>query len=311
MNRQANALLSRVVAAGIVLSMLLGSSARAASGPGAAGAEHLTLPIGAKSIAMGEVQAAAIGEPFGWLSNPAALRSMDGLGFGVFHAEWILGTQYDNASFHDRVDDRLSVAAGFVSLRRPDIEGFDESGRRTGLLDNTNYRAIVGLGYSPVPSVAAGLAIKYFREKLDDWTADGIGFDIGALYTMTGLSLGFVAQNVGPAIAFESLKEPLPTTYRGGVSYFRDLPFDEAKATVAFEVVKPRFERVYVAAGAELLLLKIVGVRVGYNGRQYRPGGGLTLGCGVAVRNISVDYAWAPYGDLGSVHRFAVYSTLR
>jgi hypothetical protein len=313
MTGKSNGLLSRAAVAGMLFSVLGGTAAHAAVGPGAAGAEYLTLPVGSKSIAMGEVQSAEIGEPFGWLSNPATLRCMGGLGFGVFHAEWIMATQYDNASYHHRIDDKLSVAAGFISLRRPDIQGYDESGRRTELLNNTNYQAIIGFGYSPIPSFAAGLAVKYFSEKLDDWSADGVGFDIGALYAVprVPLSIGFVAQNVGPDITFESIKEPLPMTLRGGASYAVDIRGADATLRIAADLVKPRYEKLYASAGCELLLFKTVGARVGYNGQDYRSGSGLTLGCGVAVRNISFDYAWTPYGDLGSVHRAALYFMLR
>jgi hypothetical protein len=304
--------MSRCAVAGMLLSVLTGSVAHATSGPGAAGAEYLTLPIGAKSIAMGEVQSAAIGEPLGWLSNPATLHCMDGFGFGVFHTEWLMQTQYDNAAVHSRVNDHVSLAAGFVSLRRPEIQGYDEFGRETGVLDNTNYQALVGLAYSPVPSFAAGLTVKYFNEKLDDVSAGGVGFDIGALYAITSakLSLGFVAQNLGSDIAFESVEEPLPTTLRGGASYSPDIRKGEAKATFAFDLVKPRYEKLYASAGAELMLFNTFAARVGYNGQESRAGNGLTLGCGVAVRNISLDYAWTPYGDFGSVHRISLYFML-
>ena len=295
--------------AGILLSALAGSVARAADGPGVAGADYLTLPIGSKSIAMGEVQSAAIGEPFGWLSNPAALRRMNGLGFGIFHAEWLMETQYDNAAYHQRINNRVSVAAGFVSLRRPEIQGYDEYGHETEPLDNGAYQAIAGVAYSFVPSFAAGLTVKYFNEDLDDVSAAGVGFDIGALYTITNarLSFGLVAQNLGSDVAFESVKEPLPTTLRGGASWSADVRRDAAAITVAFDVVKPRYEQLYACAGAELLLFNTIGARVGYNGREYRPGSGLSIGCGIAVKNISFDYAWSPYDEFGSVHRVALY----
>ena len=305
-------MLSRASIAGMLLSVLAASGGQAADGPGTVGADYLTLPIGSKSIAMGEVQSAAIGEPLGWLSNPATLRCMDGMGFGVFHAEWIMDTNYDNAVYHHRLDDKFSMAGGFVTVRRPEIMGYDMDGNETKPLDNANYQAIIGMGYSPVPSFAAGLAIKYFNEKLDESSADGVGFDIGALYTIAKarLSLGMVAQNVGPAITFESLEEPLPMTFRGGASHVAEIHKGDATVTVAFDVVKPRYEKLYVSAGCELMLAKTVGVRVGYNGREYRPGSGLTLGCGAAVKNISVDYAWTAYGDLGSMHRIALYYTM-
>lgn len=309
MRKHTSAMSSGVAVAGMLLAVLAGSVAQAAVGPGTVGAEYLTLPMGSKSIAMGEVQSAAIGEPLGWLSNPATLRCMDGLGFGVFHAEWLMETQYDNVAYHQRINNYVSVAAGFVSLRRPEIQGYDEYGHETKALDNTNYQAIVGLGCSPIPSFAAGLTVKYFNEKLDDRSADGVGFDLGALYTITSarLSLGFVAQNVGQDITFESVKEPLPTTLRGGASFSVDLRGSDATVTIASDLVKPRYEKLYVSAGADLTLFKTISARVGYNGREYRPGNGLTLGCGVAIRNISFDYAWTSYGDLGSVHRVALY----
>ncbi len=305
-------MLNLIAVAGILFSALTGSVARAAVGPGAAGADYLTLPIGSKSIAMGEVQSAAIGEPFGWLSNPATLRGLNGLGCGVFHAEWLMETQYDNAAYHQRINSHVSVAAGFVSLRRPEIQGYDEHGDETKLLENGNYQAIMGMAYSPIPSFAAGLTVKYFNEKLGDVSAGGVGFDIGALYAITSakLSLGFVAQDLGSDITIESIKEPLPMTFRGGASYSPEIRKGDAKATFAFDLVKPRYEKLYASAGCELLLFKTIGARVGYNGREYRPGSGLTLGCGVAVRNISLDYAWTAYGDFGSIHRISLYFML-
>ena len=311
-------MLKRVSIAAMLLLALAVSGAWATNGPGTVGAEYLTLPLGSKSIAMGEVQSAAIGEPLGWLSNPATVRCMDGMGFGVFHAEWFMDTNYDNAAYHHRLNERFSLAAGFVSLRHPKIMGYKTDGTATGQLDNANYQAIIGMGYSPIPSFAAGLAIKYFNEKLAESSADGVGFDIGALYTITKarLSLGIVAQNVGSAITFESIKEPLPTTLRGGASHVAEIRNGDAALTLALDVVKPRYEKLYLSAGCELMLAKTIGVRIGYNGREYRPGSGLTLGCGAVVNNIdllrvSVDYAWTSYGDLGSIHRIALYFTIR
>jgi len=298
--------------AAVLFSGLAAFGAQASDGPGTVGADYLTLPIGSKSIAMGEVQAAAIGEPLGWLSNPATLHGMDGMGFGVFHAEWLMGTKYDNAAYHHRLNRQLSLALGFASVRRPEIQGYNETGLATGELDNANYTAFFGMGYSPTAEITVGLGAKYFSEKLDASSADGFGFDLGMLYMITKarLSLGFVAQNVGPEITFESIEEPLPTTLRGGASYVTEIHDGDAGLTLAFDVVKPRYEKLYWDAGCELMLVKTVGLRIGYNGREDRPGSGLTLGCGAAVKNISVDYAWTSYGDLGSIHRFALYFTM-
>ena len=48
------------------------SSGWAAEGPSSTGAGYLDLPIGPKSIAMGEMRAALIGDPFNWTANPGS-----------------------------------------------------------------------------------------------------------------------------------------------------------------------------------------------------------------------------------------------
>jgi hypothetical protein len=301
------------VAAAVLCAAIAGPQARAAVGPGAVGAEYLTLPIGSKSIAMGEVQSAAIGEPLGWLSNPATLRTASSKGFGVFHAEWIMDASYDNAAYQQSVGSAFSLAAGFVAVRRPEIQGYDEHGLPTKPLDNSNYQVMIGLGFAPAAPFAAGVTVKYFNETLDESSASGVGFDVGALCTIpiARLSFGAVAQNLGSDITFESVEEPLPTTLRGGASYVAEILHGAASLTVAADLVKPRYERTYLSAGCDLTVLKTIGARIGYNGREYRPGSGLTLGCGVVARNVSVDYAWTAYGDLGSLHRITLYYTVR
>ena len=76
-------------------------------------------------------------------------------------------------------------------------------------------------------------------------------------------------------------------------------------------MVKPRFESVYINAGAELWLYETIAVRAGYCGQEYRDGNGLSAGAGLTVLdNLMVDYAWTPYTDLGNFHRISLYYTI-
>ncbi|HSG27130.1 MAG TPA: hypothetical protein VLA34_01530, partial [Candidatus Krumholzibacterium sp.] len=64
----------------------------AADGPGTTGALYLRLPVGPKSISMGEANAAIEGDPFGWLGNPGLLGDTQRTGFGIFHSQWLMDT---------------------------------------------------------------------------------------------------------------------------------------------------------------------------------------------------------------------------
>jgi len=298
----------------IILIVCVSSGASAQDGPGTTGAEYLSRAIGPKSIAMGEISAALQGDPFNWLANPASFGGMEGTGFGVLHSEWIVETKYNNASLHHRFSDKFVAAGSFTFEYRPDIQGYDMYGTETKLLKNNNYQAIFGLGYSPVPSLTIGANAKYFQEKLDEWTAGGAAFDVGALYKldMVGVAIGIAVQNIGSDVKFDTIEEPLPTTMRVGASHAFDIGLETARFMYGLDLVKPRYEAVYVNAGIELEIVKTLAIRAGYCGQEYRIGDGVTLGGGVSILGgLKLDYAWSPYGDLGNFHRISVYYNIR
>lgn len=302
-----------LLAAGLILSVFPAHSAHAQEGPGNAGAGYLILPVGPKSIAMGETKAALLEDPFNWMANPAALHGMQGSGLGLSHSEWIVDTRYENLSGHHRISEKFIISGGIIYTYRPDIQGYDDQGQETKMLKNNNYQILVGLGFTPVKQFSAGMNIKYFRETLDDWAAGGVGIDIGALYMIekTKTAIGFSAQNLGPDIRFDSFAEPLPLMIRFGVSHSSELIPDDLGLSLIFDLVKPRYESIYISAGLELEVIRMLAVRAGYCGQEYRPGGGFTLGGGINVRDtIAVDYAWTAYGDLGSFHRVSLYFSI-
>jgi hypothetical protein len=290
------------------------SSVIAADGPGSSGASYLNLAVGAKSIAMGEVNAALVGDPLSWMSNPALMHYMEGTGAGIFHAEWLVDTKYENLGFHHRVNDLFAVTCGFVYSYQPDMQGYDEFGVETSKLKSNNYRALIGFGFTPVESFTAGINVKYFNEKLAEWNSDGMAIDLGALYTFDrfGAAVGIAVQNLGPDITFDSIDEPLPTNIIFGASQSSCYRDDKIAYQLAFDLVKPRFEELFISIGGELTLHNVVAARVGYSGNKYRPGDGFSMGAGFRLRDsIMLDYAWTPYGDLGSFHRISLYLAIQ
>lgn len=290
--------------------VLLPAVGGAAEGTGSTGASYLLHPVGSKSIAMGEVKSALLGDPFSWLSNPGALNGMNGHGLGVFHAEWIIDTRYDNVSYSYRLNDRVIFGGAFLFTYRPNIQGYNESGTETVELKSNNYQIVLGAGFTPIESLMAGVNLKYFRETLDEWSAGGVGVDLGCLYRFdrTRTTFGFAVQNLGPDISFNDLDEPLPVTIRGGASQTLVPMEGIASLSAAVDLVKPRFEDLYVGTGFELEIYDMLAVRIGYCGQESRPGSGLTLGGGFTVREtLTIDYAWTPYGDLGDFHHISIF----
>ncbi|MCU0638792.1 MAG: PorV/PorQ family protein [Candidatus Krumholzibacteria bacterium] len=294
----------------IFLIALLAQAAPAADGPGTAGALYLSLPVGPKSIAMGEASAALRGDPFGWISNPGLLVQAEGTGIGIFHSQWLLDTYYDNVFLSHRPHRMLSVGAALTYLSSPEVQGFNEAGDPTEMLDNNSFQGILGLCFTPVDNFGAGINVKYFQEKIADYTASGAGVDIGAVYTFPfpSISIGASVRNIGPKIRFISHDEELPMTIIVGGSWNRAVMPGVLGLTLAADLVKPSHTDASPALGAELCFRDLVSLRAGYCGEEDREYTGFTAGGGVNILGkLAVDYAWTPYGDLGNFHRVSIY----
>jgi len=287
------------------------STAIAEEGAGATGASFLSLPVGARSIALGETGAALPRDPFTWLSNPALMPFAEGSGVGAFHSQWTLDTYYDNIIAKHSLNRFVSIGAAFTYLSSPDIPGFDEVGAPTADVGNSNLQAIAGVGFEPVPGLGAGVNVKYLQERIADFTGRGWAVDIGAAW-ITGfreIAFGAAVQNLGSDITYITKSEKLPTAYRVGASGAIPLPVPMMGLRIAADLVKKRFEDPYGCFGAEFDVRSIVFLRAGYTddanreGDRYSFGGGLKL-----FDRLMIDYAWSPYGDLGSFHRISIFA---
>ena len=280
-----------------------------ANGAGSTGASYLTLPVSPKSISMGEA-GAAVDNPFALFNNPALMSAYKGRGIAISHSEWIVDDRYDNLSGYTRINDKFVLGGGVTFLYRPEIEGFDGSGVPTEGFTSNNYQVIVGCQFSPTNRISTGLNFKYFREKLGVWHASGVAVDIGLLYKIEewGFSAGVAIQNFGPDIKFESINEPIPLTIRVGGSQLFKIDKDNIVVTLAADAVVTEYEKSYISTGTEIDFYNILKLRTGYCGQESRPGNGLSMGGGINVKDyITLNYAFSPYGDLGSFHRISMH----
>jgi hypothetical protein len=286
------------------------SPAAAENGAGASGASFLSLPVGARSIALGETGAALPHDPFTWLSNPALMPFAGRSGLGAFHSQWTLDTYYDNVVAMRPLSRLVSIGAAFTYLSSPDIPGFDDLGAPTADVGNSNLQGIVGVGFEPFAGFGAGVNVKYLQERIADWTGRGWAADVGAAWNtgFRGIALGAAVQNIGSDITYIAESEKLPTAYRVGASGALPIPVSPVAVRISADLVKKRFEDAYGCYGAEIDIRSIVFLRAGYTADTNREGDRFSVGGGLDLFNrLMVDYAWTPYGDLGSFHRISIF----
>ena len=293
-------------ASGVVLclvSLALARPGRAASG-GAQPFDFLFLDANARAVAMSGAYTAHATDANALLYNPAGLARIGRNELTFMHNEYVAGIHQEYLGYADPAGWGANINyLGFGAVQRTTTANPDGGLGSTSLTD-----VALGAGYARPLSdnVALGGAIKYIREVIDATPVTAGAVDLGILVSVPGqekLTLGFAAQNMGPAARFSSDVEKLPFNLRAGAAYAFGVA--SHKSVLAFDVTKELSDAVLVSVGAETFLMDSLAVRLGYNTRE-RLGNGITAGVGVPFGPGSIDYAFAPMGQTGQAHRISV-----
>jgi hypothetical protein len=203
---------------------------------------------------------------------------------------------------------------------------FDEINARPDYSKITYFNAVdwaIYLTYAKQSSenFFYGANVKLIRRNIGEFHGTGIGFDVGALYTpYSNLYLGANFQDVTTTLVAWSTgtNELISPTLKIGAAYLLDIFGGRVAPVVDADI---RFEgRKYATmahlgpvsfdfhGGLEYDFKQIIAVRVGYNDI-----GNLTLGAGVHLRKLDIDYSFAKFnGDdqLGNSHRISLRLTI-
>lgn len=306
--------------------------AAAASIANAAGTTGVVgLNLGATARAMGQGGAGAAGEAEAgavWF-NPARLSGLEAPEASFLHGIWIADTSLDQLAVAGPL--LGGVTAGAVTvLHMPAIDSFDNVGAKTGSFAPYEAEVTAAWAGRAGPLSVGGAATVIDSALADGAAATGISADAGAVFAPDpALVVGGAIQHVGSTLTYGTATTKLPLDVRaGGVLTVA------GRTRFAADVLVPQGASVAVRGGGEQTIVVgpevAVALRAGW--RSDAPtgaAGGITAGAGVTwrsrggfdsqerevrgmggesspVRELRVDYAWTPMGDLGPAHWIAV-----
>jgi len=287
---------------------LAGAADFSAGARGTTGAQFLELPAGARAIALGSAYSSIGGDPFSVCYNPAGLARMNSLNVGLMHALYFqdISYEYGVVAAPIREFGVLGLSAQYLSINS--LAEIDKTGVFTGNNFKPNDMALSAIYAKRFGMVDFGISAKYVKSQILN-SAYAFAGDFGVQAGFKNYAFGLSVLNAGQGLKFHEEESSLPTTVRLGASV-RSGP----DWLFSIDAVAPKGTGPLLAAGAEYKLLtnqrmKVL-LRAGYNGRTIasKLGGisGINAGAGLDFGNISVDYAWSLYGDLGSSHRFSL-----
>jgi len=275
--------------------------------------DFLKIQAGARPMAMGGAFTGVADDESSLYYNPAGVTGLQGKRF--------------IAGYHNNIFDMQSGFLGYIHpLREGQKLSLFVNYLNYGTFDETNSDGDVIGDFSGGDLLLAGsyardmnenfslgVTVKFIYEKIDQYSATGVAFDLGGKYTLNdygNTTFGFMIQNLGTQLSTHldsGDKESLPLYLRGGGSTQpKGLP-----VLVAVDAIYPTDNDVYFSIGAELLNVRPLYVRMGWTsfGNNYKTGAGnddlagFSAGIGVDYRKIQFSYTVSPEGELGTSHR--------
>jgi hypothetical protein len=288
----------------------------------------LKLETGARGVGMAGAMVAAGTGVSAITYNPASIGFVKGSELYYSKTNYLAGISHSSMAYGTQVTPTDFIALHLFSFNsgKMDVtnaffpDGTGEEFDVTGLSLRGTYAKIL------TDRLKFGVSIKYIRETIYTTAMQTFAIDLGSNFDtgIYGIILGMSVTNFGPEVQFsgEGLEQqvadtlsvdgtlskltdefPIPMSFRLGIK--KDV-FNNSihKLTVAMDGVNPVDYVVTGNIGLEYSWLETAYIRGGTH--LNHDTASFTMGAGIKIGNIFVDYAYANYGILDNTNQFGL-----
>ncbi len=273
---------------------------------GTTAANFLKIPPHARSAAMAESFQAISDDENALLYNPAGAARILQNQISATHIEWFQGIHLEHLG---ALYNFGSAGVGGIALTWLQIDDLIRTQRVANtanpLANYTEigtfapYDAAVTLGWAQKSKKwALGGSLRVLQQDIDSKKGISGSIDLGAqwLEPFEGLVLGVSLRNLGSAVAVGATGFQLPMQIDMGLAWTAPgFPL-----TISTDFGSPMDNAMMFAAGLEIMPHEAFALRAGYRGGFANQ---FTAGAGFRLSPFNLDYAYAPFNDLGNTHR--------
>ena len=286
-----------------IVAMTLLSAGLSASGDmgrsGGLGASLESADVSARDVALGSASVGFEQGSASLFANPAGLAALDRTELGLHHNSWLVDSNQETFVVGQPLGQwgGLGLAVNYMNFGSFDVR--DASGSLAGSLSSSRYGLQGGWGSFLMPGLELGLSSKFFSYQVGDSTYSGYTGALGALYRPAP-SLGLaMAYNMAPIMTGSTQASSL----RVGASWTSDWMKDNALLLTGESILETQGSARF-GVGVEDQIYSFLSFRAGYNANsqnmQMSGFNSVTLGLGLSYHSLVLDYAYLPYGDLGT-----------
>lgn len=291
------------------------------AGVGTTSAQFLKIASGARGAALGEAYSALVDDAFALDWNPAGLINLKKKSLVLMHSPYLADTYADYFAYAENAGEVGAWGFSAKYMNYGEISETDSSGLE--LSKFTPYDLSMSVGFAcyvsafnkePEDRFVLGATGKFVRSAIIN-TDNTVSADIGLLTPLLfegNFRMALTAQNIMGTLRLDKENSPLPLIVRFGT-----LTKLSAYANLTADIIAVRDNLPYLALGLEgrLPVYKEMDVflRAGGNTRAVNDLAGsrnFSLGTGLRYSSYQLDYAFSPFGDLGSVHRISISLSL-
>ncbi|MFQ5452681.1 MAG: PorV/PorQ family protein [Candidatus Zixiibacteriota bacterium] len=283
------------------------------SNAGTSAFPFLKINISARAVAMGGAFTGLADDEASLYYNPAGITSFEEKRFILGYHNYFVDMQSGLVGYIKDLDYTKFIGAYISYLNYGEFIETDQLGNTTGDFSGGDFLLAFTFAMKQGYHYSFGATAKIIYEKIQDFSATGLAFDLGAKYNpdRNRYGVGLMIQNLG--FQFSGLgneKDRLPLTIRSGFSYNpKGLPL-----TLSTDLILPIDNNLIFAVGGEYHELKPFYIRMGWNsfGSNFRASdsndkwAGMSFGVGFDIKNMQISYAFSPAADLGESHRITI-----
>lgn len=301
--------------------ILLGTSSAAlaqSTGIGKYAGEFMATGIGGRALAMGGAYAGVADDVTAGYWNPAGLMQLGYPEIGLMHEQrfgglltsnygavaWPFGRNNTVALTVTRlgIDDIPDTRNALIDLngngQLDPNERLDYN--KITMFNAADWAAYLSYAFRSSDKLALGVNLKFVRRDLAEASANGIGFDAGALYRVDErLTLGATVQDVTTTLIAWSTgtNDLVSPTAKIGASYKLDILGGTVMPAVDLDIMAENRQTASLVnlgpvsvsprIGLEYGFRNLFALRVGYNDAQ-----NLSFGAGIHLPKLHLDYAF-------------------
>ncbi|MDD8018749.1 MAG: type IX secretion system protein PorQ [Bacteroidota bacterium] len=283
--------------------------------------EFLRSDMSARASAMAGSFVSMDGDPVGVFYNPASIGTVATPTAAFGYTSHLLDINSGYAAYSQVFEDLGVFGAGVNYVNYGTMDQTNDFGDKLGTFGAGDLA--VSLSYANVldENLYYGVTGKFIYSSIADFNSSALAADVGILYLIPGenpISLGASIVNVGKQLkAYVNTKEPLPLELKiGGTIKPQHLPLllsiNIRKMNEDQSAFIDRFNAFSV--GGEFTLSKVLRFRFGYNNEQRKElkigtssgMAGFSLGGGLVMNKLRIDYSFSSLGKIGSISRISI-----